>query len=471
MIDKNKKNELGYTLNDALRFMMNNEITISDISIFEENNEKNNKQIIELLREYLFLIKYLPDELRKSKAFTKIALQSNIYVIDYIYKKYYNDHEIMLDVVRNKGILLEYASDEIKDNKPIAWEAIKNNPYAIFYVSKRLRGDIDLAIEALKHDKQIFKNLNHVMRSNRKVVEYAMEKSISNVLYIHETLINDKEFMLKLIKKHMRTNIEMSSEENIMIHLGKRSELFMYPLLLLNNNIKNNDTYNDEYIEKSYKLDDDKEFMLEIIKIDICMLAYASYNLQKSRDFVIEVIRDKDRDKNNEDILKYMAYNNLREEYEEHGTIFTYEELHKRTMLHLCDEIDIIGTNMQNYPFKNYEDVIQECSICCNKIKFMDMCWISCKHYYHYNCLQKWLLKSATCPMCRMKVTHMNVDMIQGSHIDIYNEIETGSESEDSFWNNENYNSESDTTYNDLSNETASISNDEDDEETESELY
>jgi hypothetical protein len=55
----------------------------------------------------------------------------------------------------------------------------------------------------------------------------------------------------------------------------------------------------------------------------------------------------------------------------------------------------------------------QICIICFDKIEmntfslyplFVQIAECNCKIIYHYNCLEKWLNKSPTCPICRINV-------------------------------------------------------------------
>ena len=56
--------------------------------------------------------------------------------------------------------------------------------------------------------------------------------------------------------------------------------------------------------------------------------------------------------------------------------------------------------------FKTDELDNMECNICLdNYVKGCEVAFISCGHYYHTECITKWLLKGSdkTCPLCRMK--------------------------------------------------------------------
>jgi len=46
----------------------------------------------------------------------------------------------------------------------------------------------------------------------------------------------------------------------------------------------------------------------------------------------------------------------------------------------------------------------EECSICCESIKNMDTIKLKCKHIFHKECIEKWVEKSGTCPLCRYNI-------------------------------------------------------------------
>ena len=50
---------------------------------------------------------------------------------------------------------------------------------------------------------------------------------------------------------------------------------------------------------------------------------------------------------------------------------------------------------------------ISECMICLetiDKIKYNDLITLSCLHYYHAECIDKWLKKSSECPICKQSI-------------------------------------------------------------------
>jgi hypothetical protein len=419
-----KKNKLGYALVDLHN--VNDSIYLS--TFYKNNNgEIDEEAIINILKIDITYITYLPDEIRQNKNIAMKILSIDVYFIDYIDETHYNDKEIMQQVVSEDGMLLEYASNLLKDNHDIVHNAILNEPYAIFYASTRLRANIDIIVTSLMEEPCIFKRLNHTHKKNKRVVQLAIELDVRNMQYVHDNLIADGDFMLILIKKNLK----------ILDHVS--------PILY-----------------------DDENWMIKIIDIDISLLLYASKRLQNNRTFIANALS---KNKNSGGINTHIENNRHKPmytkqyisnllnkqmcvEYIQFNKIYTDEEYHRHIFETILYEIEIIGENIAKYPFTRSKYVnneyncnlnlnskleVEDCCICCEKIKFIDMCWLSCKHHYHFNCLQKWLLKTPNCPTCRLKATHMNVDMIQGTYIEIQTSNEYLSDSETSDGESEDY--------------------------------
>lgn len=62
--------------------------------------------------------------------------------------------------------------------------------------------------------------------------------------------------------------------------------------------------------------------------------------------------------------------------------------------------------NLKNFIVKDLEDnLIKECSICLSEMKINEkLVILSCKHYFHKECITEWLKKSRTCPECRINL-------------------------------------------------------------------
>tara|TARA_B100001175_G_C19306428_1_gene540764 strand:+ start:346 stop:753 length:408 start_codon:yes stop_codon:yes gene_type:complete len=67
-----------------------------------------------------------------------------------------------------------------------------------------------------------------------------------------------------------------------------------------------------------------------------------------------------------------------------------------------------INSVLQNYIYiKKDDDIIgKKCLICMDEFKHKEYKRIlpGCKHYFHKKCIDKWLKKNSTCPICRQEL-------------------------------------------------------------------
>lgn len=49
-------------------------------------------------------------------------------------------------------------------------------------------------------------------------------------------------------------------------------------------------------------------------------------------------------------------------------------------------------------------EILLECSICLDDIETDNIKKLACNHCFHIDCIDQWLLRETTCPMCRIEV-------------------------------------------------------------------
>ena len=60
---------------------------------------------------------------------------------------------------------------------------------------------------------------------------------------------------------------------------------------------------------------------------------------------------------------------------------------------------------------KQYDENKKECSICLDNIKIGEKYIIlPCIHFFHENCIKKWMNEKNTCPLCKYKLTNTNIN-------------------------------------------------------------
>jgi len=67
--------------------------------------------------------------------------------------------------------------------------------------------------------------------------------------------------------------------------------------------------------------------------------------------------------------------------------------------------------HFQLFNFLNNTKDKMECCICILSIKKKDLGFLKCKHYFHIDCIKKWLEKKQDCPICRKESSSVfNID-------------------------------------------------------------
>lgn len=75
----------------------------------------------------------------------------------------------------------------------------------------------------------------------------------------------------------------------------------------------------------------------------------------------------------------------------------------------MFNPIDVCKKNRQaiqlKYPFHN------ECAICQETMYNKCVKFLECEHHFHLKCINKWLNKSNSCPMCRKCTNSQNKEL------------------------------------------------------------
>ncbi|CAH1443496.1 unnamed protein product [Lactuca virosa] len=97
----------------------------------------------------------------------------------------------------------------------------------------------------------------------------------------------------------------------------------------------------------------------------------------------------------------------------ERGSGMTQESAAESTTL-IQRSSSMSEDDIKNLPWYDYQEDVEkgvECAVCLEGFKPGDKCRLlpNCRHTFHANCIDSWLIKTAVCPVCRTCVDTINV--------------------------------------------------------------
>ncbi|MGZ9428895.1 DUF4116 domain-containing protein, partial [Mycoplasma sp. 1012] len=106
---------------EIIKFLIENYINQTNdcnILFFMPEKLKNNKKfILELAKEYNYVLLFASEKLRNDKTFVLEVLKKDRWSSIYISNELKNDKEFILEAVKESGTALQYASDNLKNDK------------------------------------------------------------------------------------------------------------------------------------------------------------------------------------------------------------------------------------------------------------------------------------------------------------------------------------------------------------------
>ncbi|CAI9283876.1 unnamed protein product [Lactuca saligna] len=96
----------------------------------------------------------------------------------------------------------------------------------------------------------------------------------------------------------------------------------------------------------------------------------------------------------------------------ERGSGNTQESAERTTLIQRSSNMS--EDDVKNLPWYDYQEDVEkgvECAVCLEGFKPGDKCRLlpNCRHTFHANCIDSWLIKTAVCPVCRTYVDTINV--------------------------------------------------------------
>ena len=223
------------------------------------------------------------------------------------------DREVIMSAVKKNGFALQYASKEVKADKKIVMAAVKQSGEALEFASLELQDDKKIVIEAVKRDpgfdidgKVILRHASKRLQNDKEVAIVAAEANIEAFFFLNDSLRQDSAVILAVLKNSNQAesaraasfskNSSILEDKNFLLEALKVNGLF---LKYLDENYKNklnfvlaavkNNGMAIEYASDNYK--EDKKVVIAAVKSFGRALQFASEELQNDREVVIASVK------------------------------------------------------------------------------------------------------------------------------------------------------------------------------------
>jgi len=263
----------------------------------------NDKEMIMLLIKYENLwwdqdyencqnitLKYASDEFKNDYEIVLSAIKKSSYSLQYASKELQNNYNIVLTAVNKKGRTIKYASIELRNNYNIVLAAIKEDIECVRYISKTLLDNENIILTGIKSNKYhtllILEHVSDRLRNNYDIVLNAVIKNHNNYKYAPLIFRMNENIIFEAICQN-------PSIVKIIPKSAFKNESVFYNLVKKIKEIKSDDTdYNlIELYTLLLKKTENKKVIINLIKIDKHIFKGLSKDQQNDKSFLLEIIK------------------------------------------------------------------------------------------------------------------------------------------------------------------------------------
>jgi len=191
------------------------------------------------------------------------------------------DHDIVLAAVSLDGIVLKNVVDELKRDREIVTAAVRENGAALAFAHPCFQADAEVVLAACQQNGLALQHAADVVRSDRATVLNAVQQAPKALIFAAESLRRDHSFALEAVRLNSQVfqylPVRLQQDREVLLAAVKD-----FPLAL-----------HLEAISEGGRLFKDRKFILEVVHINGCAIAYAAEALRKD-PVVLEVACEQD---------------------------------------------------------------------------------------------------------------------------------------------------------------------------------
>jgi hypothetical protein len=214
---------------------------------------------IEFVKKYPNGLKKLSKELQNNYNIVMTAVTNGgcLFSLAYASDELKNNYNIVMTAVKKDGEALQWASKELRNNFDIVIKAVINNGKALQWASDELKNNHNIVIASIKKNADAFKYASKEMHNNLSILTIAVKKNKDLIKYAGDKILNNKEEIIWIYNNLNKEILKFANEEM------QRQIIVQF--------IKNDDEIL-RYV--SNEILEDKDFMLELIKINYDAMAH-----------------------------------------------------------------------------------------------------------------------------------------------------------------------------------------------------
>lgn len=188
-----------------------------------------------------------------------------------------NNKKVINNSVKKNGLNLKLACSSLRNNKEIVKSALANNGLAIEYASNKFKNDLELAITAIKNNSDSYYKISENLKNNREIIKTLLIKSPE--LMINFTYVDRYNMLIKEVIRNNGLALRYATES-----LRNTKTVV---ISAVRNNLKSLIYASDDLLK-------DEDFLIEIskkLKSDQ-ILYYAAAHLQNKKSFIKRLIKE-----------------------------------------------------------------------------------------------------------------------------------------------------------------------------------
>ena len=220
-------------------------------------------------------------------------------VLELNYSNLTNDRQVVESVISIDGHLMNFVNQEFKMDKSTIEKAILNDADSFRFIPESLKDDRSFILKLVSMNGKILSKLNNDLKNDKEIVRLAMLQDYDTLEYASDRLRNDKEFIFSVLNENIKLQNENkeiidSILEDFEANFERNQESF-------DNHFAQSDKLYHELAKKynigncgilhgvSDILKSDKEFVLDILKIDPWSVKSISETLKSDKN-VMQIV-------------------------------------------------------------------------------------------------------------------------------------------------------------------------------------